>query len=71
MTTLRLTAWQDDETGSGYVQITDAPVVATIDLGLVIVDLDEHGRTVGIEFFGHLTWDVDTRDGRERWSGAT
>ena len=41
----------DSEAGTGYYQLTENPVMYTIDLDdLAIADYDEQGKVVGVEF---------------------
>lgn len=46
----------DYEAGTAYLYVSDKPVVRSVDLGEgVIVDYDEQGEVVGIEFLD-LVW---------------
>jgi uncharacterized protein YuzE len=43
----------DPESGASYFTLSDEPVVQTASItDLIMVDLDEHGRPVGVEFAG-------------------
>ena len=52
---------QDDHSGASYLRISQAPVVRTVHVGdMILVDVDESGEPVGIEFAmgaSHLTPD--------------
>jgi uncharacterized protein YuzE len=41
----------DTEAGATYVELSDASVARTVSVGdLVMVDVDEHGEPVGVDF---------------------
>lgn len=46
-----------------YVKVGEGPIVESVEFGLVVVDLDAEGHTVGVEFFGLLS------EGRSATSG--
>lgn len=54
MAMMRFQVDQDDESGCSYVKVGEGRIAETLTFGLVNVDLDTEGRTVGVEFFGHL-----------------
>lgn len=45
----------DEDAEMTYVKVGEGPITESVDYGLVVVDLNDEGETVGVEFFGVLS----------------